>query len=1167
MSLNGQTQTYMPPTLDGLNIVEADQIYIDGVELDPANLVPYTGANKTLNMGSQAIKTSYAPVANADVVNLLALQNAILYVEGVNVANFVKYTGSNQNVDLGSNNLTVGNAGLTSFSNIIKTELNNVLAGYTPASITVGNNFGTITNAAGVYQATSNATFASLVLGAPPSGEKYSVSLSLKSVDINNNTNLFLYGSTTANITGSTGMILSFNIPPNTTGFTVFTNTITFPVGSTYLLLVYNSQKSGGIDTLYWNAFTMTGVGSVVKNLIAPSIGLDATNKNYVDTQDALRVPYTGATGNVNLGSNSLIASTAQFTGVTNATPALALGVDGSGNLRSFAVPTAVNLLPLNNTWTGTNTFNNTVTMGDTYTTNVNSAFASNQTPIANATNFATGGTDFTGAMPVSVLTKPSYYNLGGAGTLAMSVGLDLGYTGGSFTAGASTTITGSWTANTVSNRIAIITFDVSAHIGKSLRCVWEGVTPLVFTSSPPPFFTVVNGATTVYSSPQPISGTNTYAWNFTPTVGTTTITYTVQSTGTPSVPAFSWTGFSIKQIGASRLAYKTGAKYTATFTNMIASQNMSFSVYQYTAAGGTPLAISDISNIPVTTSAQTITITFSVNIFPTNLGTVVFFFQPSTANQYVRFDSATITRADMTVSGNIQSSVIASSAIVSANPSGNSGNGTTINMTAFNGSFGSIECYDNVNATSANKLPLALQAYGGTVGVGITNPVATFQVIGTGNICGGTNFANLNNYMQTGSLTIGDPTKNYGGGTSFWTSNTAGLLMECLDNTEIAVHDAGTRVASLMYYTNASNTFTMGRDMGWGVANTAIAGTLDTASNITMASGTFRKNSSANANNWAAIQEGGAANSPYMEFYYGSLRRGYIGNATASALNLVAENNCDLNIYTGGSLRMIIKNSGLTGFGRDPSYTVDINGNQRVLNGLNANDSMTVYGPNASWGAYLIVGAGTDRAGGSTAQVISTNGNLHLDGGNSNAMYYGYYANSRGTPNSHLFWGQDIQFSSNLPFQNNAYSWPVTIDNSGKLFRSQSVLRRVYMQNGIGWGGGINIVNCFYRYSAQVAVKISGKLSYYVTGSTRAYPIVRTYHQATGTFTYWSIEAFTNNAYNHVTFPIEVVMGGGDLSSQTGWFDVYVYNNGNCNTDSNDQLWINVELLPSVDF
>lgn len=637
MSLNGQTQVYMPPTLDGLNIVEADQIYVDGVELDPTNIVPYTGASKTLNMGAQAIKTSYAPVTNADVVNLQTLQNAVAYIDGINVANFVKYTGAIQNVDLGSQNLTVGNAGQVSFSNLVKTELNNVLSGYTPASVTVGNNFGTITNAAGVYQSTSTAVFASLVLGSFTAGEKFSVSLSLKSVDAGNVTNLYLYGSTTPNMTGSTGQIVAFSIPPNTTGFTVFSNTITFPVGSTYLLLVYYSQKPSGIDTLYWNAFSVTGMGSVVKKLIAPTTSLDGANKAYVDTQDALRVPYVGASANVNLGSNSIIAATAQFTGVTSATPALALGVDGSGNLRSFAVPTA-----------------------------------------------SIGGSVSAGYVPYAATANTlanSFISQSG-NTLSMNnfsvAPVSLGYTGASFTAstgiGSITYSAPTYTANSSASYQGLMTLPALPSKCLNNPCVatFTNLAFPLFTLSPYPYFSLTNGSAIFYSdTPSPTGTVNLY---FTPTVSSLTLTiYFKTPPGVFAGAVMTWTNFTI------------GA-YTAT----------------------APL--------------------LAVN-------------------------------SDASIGGN---------AVIT-----------------------------------------------GSTAVGLTNPVAKFQVVGTGSVCGGTNFANANNYMQTGSLTIGDTTRNYGGGTSQWNSNTAGLLMECLDNTEIAVHDAGRAVFSFMRYDNAR--LTLGRDMGWG--------------------------------------------------------------------------------------------------------------------------------------------------------------------------------------------------------------------------------------------------------------------------------------------------------------------------------------------------------------
>ena len=61
MSVNGLQQQYLPPTLDGLTVIEADQLYIDGEEIQVGNYVPYTGATKTLDMGSQAIQTTNAP--------------------------------------------------------------------------------------------------------------------------------------------------------------------------------------------------------------------------------------------------------------------------------------------------------------------------------------------------------------------------------------------------------------------------------------------------------------------------------------------------------------------------------------------------------------------------------------------------------------------------------------------------------------------------------------------------------------------------------------------------------------------------------------------------------------------------------------------------------------------------------------------------------------------------------------------------------------------------------------------------------------------------------------------------------------------------------------------------------------------------------------------------
>jgi len=96
--------------------------------------------------------------------------------------------------------------------------------------------------------------------------------------------------------------------------------------------------------------------------------------------------------------------------------------------------------------------------------------------------------------------------------------------------------------------------------------------------------------------------------------------------------------------------------------------------------------------------------------------------------------------------------------------------------------------------------------------------------------------YAGKQSNMSSGSLIIGSINKNYGGGNN-WNTNTAGFMMECADNTEIMVHDGNTRLASFMYYTGGNNTFTIGRNAGWGVTTVAIAGDINITNNCSLSS------------------------------------------------------------------------------------------------------------------------------------------------------------------------------------------------------------------------------------------------------------------------------------------------------------------------------------------
>ncbi|GEM_PF-6763945 len=109
----------------------------------------------------------------------------------------------------------------------------------------------------------------------------------------------------------------------------------------------------------------------------------------------------------------------------------------------------------------------------------------------------------------------------------------------------------------------------------------------------------------------------------------------------------------------------------------------------------------------------------------------------------------------------------------------------------------------------------------GGNVGIGNTLPRAKLDVQGAANIWAGARAAVPANYMAGGSLTVGNTNANFGGGWN-WNANTSGILLETLDNTEIAVHDSGNRLASMMYYEGgAVNKLSIGRDMSWGNIDT----------------------------------------------------------------------------------------------------------------------------------------------------------------------------------------------------------------------------------------------------------------------------------------------------------------------------------------------------------
>ena len=228
-------------------------------------------------------------------------------------------------------------------------------------------------------------------------------------------------------------------------------------------------------------------------------------------------------------------------------------------------------------------------------------------------------------------------------------------------------------------------------------------------------------------------------------------------------------------------------------------------------------------------------------------------------------------------------------------------------------------------------------------------------------------------------------------------------------------------------------------------------------------------------------------------------------------------------------------------------------------------NSSYMKYGPNSTWGASLIVGAtdGSDKSGPLVAAIVSTDSNLHLDGGNSKIIYYGYYANARGTPNPHYFYGNDYNFVD-VPQNFNAYA-QVCVFAGNQMRRSQCMMKQIYRNESISWSGGINMTYAFYKYNAKCPVKLSGKYSCYSTYVGIQNVGMRVYSQTSGAYFYYNFRTYQNLTYVQTTYPFELILSEADLGAfSTGWYDFYIYGlAGQISTDANNQLQVNVEVLP----
>jgi len=716
MSLSGTTNTYLPPTLDGLNIIDADAIYINGIPIDTENLVPYTNATKNVNLGTFNFQTLGSITAKQHVFPSFGstmmtgpTTSSIFYADAWEFNNTIQISSLGSGAFLstsylrvadGSNNstlLTLHSDGIADFGTSIPRA----------STLATGNydlvNLSTLTNAVAFIENVNALNYV------PYTGAT---------------DNLNMGGSTITTTGYVSTAYLTLSEATNSEAWTLYT-----------LSTMGNLSTLGGLviqETTSGNSVYLTGGVVGAKNFQFSSPGggnagkVVCTDGNSVmsTTISAGQLGYitsltsqAGGIGQTNTWSNTQTFSVAPtLNSLTTTTPTFSLGIDGSNQIIKYTPAVSGGTV---NTSTLTARFLPYLSTGTTLTNS-----------LLNQIDSDSIGLGYT-AIP--------NYPLGSGGKNM--------YVNGSIFAGALNSMYATFGRDTnTSNPANEITFtaggagvllsQIKSHSGSSafVDATWT------YSNTNPAPLGANQGQVLLTADKLSLSLTS----------GLFVAGGTLQLTRSVDGPGFVHTNGTViveTWIGGSGGWYGTRTNHPLRF---------------YTNNSSAHLTIDTVGNLTM------------------NILKIFYLYYISGTNN-----------AGMTTNGS----------------------GDILFFTGTGGTATRLTILASGNATFANGLTAN--------GAFITNSNFTANS-SIGNINGGSSYAVPAGYMSAGSLTLGDSTKNYGGGYG-WNSNTAGLMMECAVNTEIAVHDGGDRVASFMYY--AGNVFTIGKDMGWGLTPVVFPG------------------------------------------------------------------------------------------------------------------------------------------------------------------------------------------------------------------------------------------------------------------------------------------------------------------------------------------------------
>ena len=213
------------------------------------------------------------------------------------------------------------------------------------------------------------------------------------------------------------------------------------------------------------------------------------------------------------------------------------------------------------------------------------------------------------------------------------------------------------------------------------------------------------------------------------------------------------------------------------------------------------------------------------------------------------------------------------------------------------------------------------------------------------------------------------------------------------------------------------------------------------------------------------------------------------------SILGYVAANAGGTDSFPGG-LAFQTKSPGAISNAPTTKMLLDANG---ILYLKSGDSSLLKCGPNGSWGSSLILGATTSQIASVVAQVITTNGNIHLDSSAnaSRSIYLNYYSNNAGyAPTTEMYGTTNVQgvMNMNSTVYNNS-----SIQGGGNItaaeiytnswFRINNNANGIYWQNlGYGINSGTtfgNITNYGTPPSGYPGYNIYNRFTFMANGDT----------------------------------------------------------------------------------